>query len=52
MNVSIRTIIELNIAHYRELLRGEMDAAKRRTVERLLAEEQAKLANLRNERRA
>jgi hypothetical protein len=41
-----RTIIELNIKYYRDLLKSDMDASKRQTVERLLAEEEAKLAKL------
>ncbi len=43
---SERTIIELNIRHYRGLLTTETDRAKRRTIATLLAEEEAKLANL------
>jgi hypothetical protein len=43
---SERTIIELNIRHYRGLLTTEADPAKRRTIATLLAEEEAKLANL------
>ncbi|HEY6994763.1 MAG TPA: hypothetical protein VH397_13695 [Xanthobacteraceae bacterium] len=43
---SARTIIELNIEHYRNLLKDEADAAKRRTIAKLLAEEEAKLAKL------
>jgi hypothetical protein len=43
---SERTIIELNIRHYRGLLTTEVDPAKRRTIATLLAEEEAKLANL------
>jgi hypothetical protein len=43
---SARTIIELNIAHYRNLLKDEADASKRRTIAKLLAEEEAKLAKL------
>jgi hypothetical protein len=46
MSPSVRMIIELNIRHYRELLKSETDAAKRRTITRLLAEEEAKLAKL------
>jgi hypothetical protein len=38
--------IELNIKHYRSLLRRETDAAKRQTIENLLAEEEAKLAKM------
>jgi hypothetical protein len=44
MNPSVRVIIELNIKHYRELLKSETDTVKRRTVADLLAEEEAKLA--------
>lgn len=43
---SERTIIELNIRHYRGLLTTETDPAKRRTIATLLAEEKAKLASL------
>jgi hypothetical protein len=43
---SERTIIGLNIRHFRELLKTETDPAKRRTVAMLLAEEEAKLARL------
>jgi hypothetical protein len=39
-------IIELNIKHYRELLKSEIDAVERRTVAQLLAEEEAKLTKL------
>ena len=46
MTPRVRTIIELNIKHYRELLKSELDPVKRRTVEQLLAEEEAKLAKL------
>jgi len=45
-DTSARTIIELNIKHYRNLLKSETDASKRQTIERLLAEEEAKLAKL------
>jgi len=41
-----RTVAHLNIEHYRKLLSQEMDEAKRQTVLRLLAEEEAKLAAL------
>ena len=41
---SARTIVELNIAHYRNLLKNETDASKRQTITKLLAEEAAKLA--------
>jgi len=46
MTPRVRTIIELNIKHYRELLKSELDPVKRRTVAQLLAEEEAKLAKL------
>ena len=41
-----RDIARLNIEHFRRLLGGEIDDTKRRTVLRLLAEEEAKLAAL------
>ena len=46
MSLSARMIIELNIPRYRELLKTETDASKRQTISKLLAEEEAKLANL------
>jgi hypothetical protein len=46
MSIAARTIIELNIKHYRELLTTESDSSKRRTLAKLLAEEEAKLAKL------
>ena len=46
MSPSVRMIIELNIKHFRKLLESETDAVKRRTVAQLLAEEEAKLAEL------
>lgn len=45
-DTSARAIIELNIKHYRDLLKTETDPSKRRTIERLLLEEEAKLAKL------
>jgi hypothetical protein len=39
-------IIELNIGHYRDLLKTETDASKRQTISKLLAEEEANLAKL------
>jgi len=45
-DTSARTIIQLNIKHYRNLLKSETDASKRQTIERLLVEEEAKLAKL------
>jgi hypothetical protein len=49
MSPSVRVIIELNIRHYRELLRTETDPSKRQTIVQLLAEEEAKLAKLSSE---
>ena len=43
---SARTIIELNIEHCRALLKTETDVSMRRTIAKLLAEEEAKLAEL------
>jgi len=39
-------IIELNINHYRDLLKTETNVSKRQTISKLLAEEEAKLAKL------
>ncbi|HEY7300160.1 MAG TPA: hypothetical protein VH684_19880 [Xanthobacteraceae bacterium] len=44
MTPRARRIVELNIERYRELLKSETDSSKRRTIARLLAEEEAKLA--------
>ena len=46
MNPSVRTIIELNIRHYRDLLQRTTDASKRATIAKLLAAEEAKLVTL------
>jgi hypothetical protein len=48
---SARTIIELNIKHYRALLKTETDASKRQTIAKLLAEEEAQLAKLSEQER-
>jgi hypothetical protein len=40
------TIVQLNIEHYRRLLKTEIDESKRQTIAKLLAEEEAKLAKL------
>ncbi len=40
-----REIAELNIEHFSRLLRTSLDEQTRQTVERLLAEEKAKLAD-------
>jgi hypothetical protein len=37
-------VADLNIEHFRKLLAAETDSIKRRTIERLLAEEETKLA--------
>jgi len=52
MSVAAKTIIELNIKHYRDLLRSETDVSKRQTIAKLLAEEEeeAKLAKLLSEK--
>ena len=39
-----RTVADLNIAHFTKLLEAEADPLKRQTIERLFAEEEAKLA--------
>ena len=39
-----KTVADLNIAHFKALLATETDPVKRQTIERLLAEEKAKLA--------
>ena len=41
-----KTVARLNIERYRKSLAAERDEAKRQTLMRLLAEEQAKLAAL------
>jgi len=43
-----KTVARLNIEHYRKSLAAERDEAKRQTLMRLLAEEEAKLAALNN----
>jgi hypothetical protein len=48
---SARTIIELNIKHFRELLKVETDSAKRQMIGKLLAEEEAKLLALQRQDR-
>ena len=40
-----KTVADLNIAHFRNLLSAETDPVKRQTIERLLAEEESKLAH-------
>jgi hypothetical protein len=46
---NIRMIIDLNIRHYRDLLKSEIDLTKRRTITNLLAEEEVRLAGLLSE---
>jgi hypothetical protein len=46
VGASARMFIELNIRHYRDLLKTETDASKRQTISKFLAEEEAKLAKL------
>ncbi len=41
-----KAVARLNIEHYQKLLATETDEAKRNTLRRLLAEEEAKLAAL------
>jgi len=40
-----RKVARLNVEHFRKLLATETDQIKRRTLSRLLAEEEAKLAS-------
>jgi hypothetical protein len=40
-----RSVARLNIEHYRRLLEKETDEDRRQTIKRLLAEEEAKLAD-------
>jgi hypothetical protein len=47
-----RTVVDLNIAHFRKLLSTEDDPVKRKTIERLLAEEEAKLERARAQKEA
>jgi hypothetical protein len=46
MSPSARTIVELNIRHFREILETEKDPVKRETILRLLQEQEGKLADL------
>jgi hypothetical protein len=41
-----KTIANLNIEYYQRLLASELDATKREAIGRLLAEEEAKLAEI------
>ena len=49
MTIEIRTIIDLNVRRYRDLLKSETDPVKRRTITNLLAEEEVMLADLLSE---
>lgn len=40
-----RSVARLNIEHYRRLLARETDENRRQTLQRLLAEEEAKIAD-------
>ncbi len=40
-----KTVADLNIEHFKKLLAVETDPVKRQTIQRLLTEEEAKLAN-------
>jgi len=40
-----RTVAHLNIQHYRRLLEKETDEQRRQVLQRLLAEEEAKVAD-------
>jgi len=44
-----RTVAHLNIEHYRRLLATETDESKRKMLQKLLAEEEAKLARARQD---
>ncbi len=46
MDQAARAMIELNIKHYRELLKTERDVDKRESIMSLLAEEEKKLTPL------
>jgi hypothetical protein len=43
-----RTVAHLNIEHYRRLLAAETAESKRKMLQQLLAEEEAKLAHARH----
>ncbi|MGA3311361.1 MAG: hypothetical protein ABSD08_22560 [Xanthobacteraceae bacterium] len=44
-------VANLNIEHYKKLLASETDATKRESIARLLAEEEARLAEIPKERK-
>jgi hypothetical protein len=39
-----KTVADLNIEHLKKLLAGEIDPVKRQTLQRLLADEEARLS--------
>ncbi len=41
-----KSVAKLNIEHYRKLLQTDLEESKRQTILRLLADEEAKLAQL------
>jgi anti-sigma factor RsiW len=41
-----RWVVEQNIRRFREMLRGEINPDRRRELERLLAEEEARIAEI------
>lgn len=51
MGSSAQMIVELNIKHFRNLLKTEADPQKRATIRMLLAEEEAKLVKLSEQER-
>lgn len=46
-----KSVAEMNIAHYRNLLKTEVDETKRALIETLLQREEATLSRIENERR-
>lgn len=40
-----KTVADLNVEHFKKLLAVETDPVKRETIQRLLAQEEAKLAD-------
>jgi hypothetical protein len=46
-----KKVAKLDIEHYTKLLASEIDATKRESIARLLAEEEAKLAKISKERK-
>lgn len=50
MSPAARIIVELNIAHYRALLHAERDAGRRKVIAKLLAAQERKLIEAREDR--